>query len=122
MKKEDREHFDELITRAVQSGKRETSGLVVEFKKSVERVGDSLIEHTKNDDERFSALESGISELKSILKIQNEDMVPVIIAFRDNKVALSYVGDKLSIVFKGATGVAVLYGAWEIINNIFKLK
>lgn len=49
MNEKDRAHFDELILKAVQSGKQETSGLVADIKTKFHLIDDKIGNYIKED-------------------------------------------------------------------------
>jgi DNA-binding protein YbaB len=88
MDNRDREHFDELILKAVQSGKKETSGIILEFKEHIKVLNDKtdrienkmieLVEHQKTMNGKVARHEVDITEMK-VKNIQEAGLVSVLI-------------------------------------------
>lgn len=82
MKDVDKKHFEDLLVRAVQSGKRETSGLVQDLKKEllkevreeikitvngkIDGIKKHLEEQDRKDEIRFKSIETKLDELKPV--------------------------------------------------------
>lgn len=83
----DREHFEELLIKAVQSGKQETSGIVLEFKEHVKKLNDKtdrieskvieLVEHQKTMNGKVARHETDISEMR-MKGIQEASLISVL--------------------------------------------
>lgn len=87
MDSKDREHFDELILKAVQSGKKETSGIILEFKEHVNELGQKtdrietklveIVEQFKTLNGKVARHETDITEIK-MKNIQESSLVSIL--------------------------------------------
>lgn len=69
MNKQDREYLEEIIIKANQSGKQETSGLFREVKKELERINESIRENgekIKLNSKRISDVEDQMERIKGL--------------------------------------------------------
>lgn len=125
MNLEDKQHFDEVITRAIQSGKNETSGLVSEFKRTIDErfnnIKEELVIAVENKIE--TKVNGKIKDIAETLRVQNivqeqqskkiDELKPILERYRDGE------GAKRTIIpyIKAILTSAGVIGAWIVIKD-----
>lgn len=105
MNQQDRDHFDEIILRAVQATKQENSGLILSIKRDLDNLKVSTDEfHIKNDD-RWKENEQRWIEALPVIQMGK------------NIAGFSIV---MKWVLAAMVAIGSIYGGFEWFQNVIK--